>query len=277
APGGEVLLPHARTVLASLEDAHVAVAGVDRDIRTRVEVIANESISIYLLPAALGEGRKEWPNLRLSVTVGMCPSIAEGLSTGRYDVGFMLQTMRCGATNGRPGNGLSGTAIALSEVSLALFAVPGHPQVSCTDRPPIRRMDFAGETVFISDARGYFFDLVRDYFQTDGVPGPRLEATGSVEAVKRSVISNQFAFGLLPRYAIADDLGTGRFALARIHPALPRVRLEAIASRTRQPAPPAVATLLDAVRRQASHVATSSMREPRMAGRGSNTQPAVTT
>jgi DNA-binding transcriptional LysR family regulator len=88
---GETLLPYARKVLESLEDAHVAVAAVDHDVRTRVEVIANESVSTYLLPAALSEVRKQWPKLRFAVTVGMCPSITEGLSTARYDVGLMLQ------------------------------------------------------------------------------------------------------------------------------------------------------------------------------------------
>src|SRR5512143_55867 len=84
---GEALLPYARDVLASLEDAHVAVAAADHELRSQVEVIANESVSTYLLPPALAEVRSQWPRLRFLITVGICPAIADGLSAGRYDVG----------------------------------------------------------------------------------------------------------------------------------------------------------------------------------------------
>jgi DNA-binding transcriptional LysR family regulator len=251
-PAGEALLPHARHVFLSLEDAHVAVAQVDREIRARVEIIANESISTYILPAALAEVRHDWPKLRIAVTVGICPSISEGLSTARYDVGLMLQTIACAADDSigeeerdstRPG------VTSLAEVPLVLFAVPGHPLASGTDRAPIPRSRLAAQTVFISDSRGHFFDLVRDFFRADAMPGPRLEATGSVESVKRGVLTDRLALGVLPGYAISEECRIGRLAPLRVLPDLPRVRLEATSYRTRFPAHPAVAALLDAVRR----------------------------
>jgi DNA-binding transcriptional LysR family regulator len=231
---GGALLPYARKVLESLEDAHVAVAAVDHDVRTRVEVIANESVSTYLLPSALSEVRKQWPNLRVAVTVGMCPTITEGLSAARYDVGLMLQM---GQSNG----------VFLAEVPLVLFSATSHPLTSHTGRP-ILREELAKYTVFISDARGYFFDLVRKFLRADGVLSPRLEATGSVEAVKQSVLTDRLSIGVLPIYAVAEEVRTGRLSTLRIRPDLPRVRLEAMSYRARPPAHPAVAVLLEAVR-----------------------------
>jgi DNA-binding transcriptional LysR family regulator len=240
---GEALLPHARRVLESLEDAHAAVASVDHDVRARIEVIANESVSTYLLPSALSDVQKQWPKLRFAVTVGMCPSIADGLATARYDVGLMLQTEGCSASHSGP--------MVLSDVPLALFAAVGHPLASTRRDGTVPREQLARYTVFVSDARGYFFDLIQAFFRADGLSSPRLEATGSVEAVKRRVLSDRLGVGVLPLYALADDLRTSRLFTLRIRPSLPRVRLEAVAYRTRQPAHPAVTALLDAVRQNA--------------------------
>jgi DNA-binding transcriptional LysR family regulator len=253
-PAGEALLPHARRVLALLEDAHVAVAGVDRGIRTLVEVMANESVSTYLLPAALGEVRKEWPNLHFSVTVGMCPTIIEGLSAARYDVGLLLQSPTCRSADDaraddRPEDA---RAVVLAEVPLTLFAAAGHPLALCKDVALVSRGELAAYPIFLTDARGHFFDLVRECFRSDGVPNPRLESTGSVEAVKRAVLTEHLGLGVLPIYAIGEELRIGQFSVIRIQPDLPHMRLEAMSYRTRPPTHPAVAALLDAVRRSVS-------------------------
>src|SRR5262245_27670518 len=72
-PAGGALLPYARGVLAALEEGQAAVAAVARDARASVEVLANESVSTYLLPGALGALRRRWPHTRFAVTVGACP------------------------------------------------------------------------------------------------------------------------------------------------------------------------------------------------------------
>lgn len=236
---GETLLPYARRVIESLEDAHAAVAAVDRDVRARLEVIANESISTYLLPKALAEMRRKWPRLRFAVTVGMCPSITEGLASARYDVGLMLQT----------GAALRSDVVSLAEVPLALFSRADHPLAARAATQVISHEQLSGYTILISDARGYFFDLVRHFLGANGLPGPRLEATGSVEGVKRGVLADDLGLGVLPLYAIADEVQAARLSRLRIRPELPHMRLDAMSYRTRPPAHPAVATLLDTVRR----------------------------
>jgi LysR family transcriptional regulator, low CO2-responsive transcriptional regulator len=244
---GETLLPYARRVIESLEDAHAAVAAVDRDVRTRLEVIANESIGTYLLPTALAEVRKKWPRLRFAVTVGMCPSITEGLATARYDVGLMLQT----------GQRSRSDVVSLAEVPLVLFCRVDHP-LATRAAPAVSPEHLANCTIFISDARGYFFDLIRQFLRADGLPGPRLEGTGSVEGVKRGVLADDLGLGVLPHYAIADEVRAARFATLRIRPDLPRMRLAAMSYRTRPPVHPAVAALLDAVRHNVGNLRKGS-------------------
>jgi DNA-binding transcriptional LysR family regulator len=243
-PAGTELLPYARTVLASLEDAQVAVAAVARDVRTNVEIIANESVSTYLLPRALVVLRDRWPNTRFAVTVGMCPSITKGVATGRFDVGLLLQTARC-ETASRPDELEQTGRVPLTEVPLVVFSRPEHPLVSEAGGSRVPRDRLGPYTVFVSDAKGYFYELLRDFFHADGTLRPRLEPTGSVEAVKHSVIANPMALGVLPAYALEEEFRTGQLCSVSPRPGLPPILLEARSYRTRPPAHPAVADLIE--------------------------------
>ncbi len=100
----------------------------------------------------------------------------------------------------------------------------------------------------MSDAKGYFHDHIRDFFHADGSAGPRLHPTGSVEAVKRSVLTHPDGLGILPHYAIAEELLAGLLHAVAIRPAMPSVRLHAMLYRTRTPMHPAIAALIDVLR-----------------------------
>jgi DNA-binding transcriptional LysR family regulator len=250
-PAGAALLPHARHVLASLTEAQIAVAAVAHDARASIEIIANESVSTYLLPGMLGQVRPRWPNTRFAVTTGMCPAITDGLASGRYDVGLMLQTDVCppaDAADVSAADMSSGGAVHLSDVPLILFCRTEHPLASRTTRIDLTREQLLPYTVFVSDARGYFFDCLHDYFRPEGVPGPRMEPTGSVEAVKLSVANDRLALGVLPAYALVEEVQAGRVSALPVRPALPTVRLEAMLYGSRPSIHPALAELLDLLR-----------------------------
>ena len=252
-PAGEALLPYARDALSALTTARLAVAAVDHRARASVELIANESVSTYLLPHALGEVRRQWPEMRFAVTVGMCPQITSGLSGGRYDVGLMLQTPRFPPSPvSRTVDGVSGTGVpeqeCLSDVPLVVFSGPDHPLATRKKAGAIPRDRLAPYALFVSDARGYFFELVRDFFRADGAPSVRLEPTGSVEAVKHSVMSDPLGLGVLPHYALGAELRAGLIRVVTICPEMPPMRLVAMRYRTEPPAHPAVIALLDVLR-----------------------------
>jgi DNA-binding transcriptional LysR family regulator len=88
---------------------------------------------------------------------------------------------------------------------------------------------------------------LRDYFMADGGPGPRLESAGSIDAVKRSVLADPQALGVLPAYALDEELRARLVRVVPVRPRLPRLRLVARLGR-RAPASPVVAELVDALR-----------------------------
>src|SRR3954453_23373965 len=179
---GRALLPYAQRVLAALEDAQTAVAAVTREARATVDIVANESVSTYLLPEALAVLRQRWPGTRFSVTVATCQAVRDGLAQGRYDVGFLLST----AADAREGG------LPLADVRLVLFCGAEHP-LAPPGNVPLPRARLAPFRVFTSDSSGDFHALLHGFFHADGLPGPRLEASGTIDAVKRSVLVDRLA------------------------------------------------------------------------------------
>jgi DNA-binding transcriptional LysR family regulator len=236
---GRALLPYARRVLAALEDAQTAVAAATREARAVVDIVANESVSTYLLPEALAALRQRWPGTRFSVTVATCQAVREGLAQGRYDVGFLLAAaaVEAGAREGGQ---------PLADVRLVLFCGAEHP-LAPPGNVPVPRARLAPFRVFTSDSSGDFHALLHGFFHADGLPGPRLEASGTIDAVKRSVLADRLALGVLPEYAVAEELRTGRMRALPVRPSLPPLRLTAHLCGVR-PTGPAAADLVQVLR-----------------------------
>jgi DNA-binding transcriptional LysR family regulator len=247
---GHALLPHARGVLAAVEAALVAVAEAEAGAQAGVDIIANESISTYLLPRVLPALRERWPRVRYAVTVAACAGVRAGIDRGEFDLGLLL------GTDAHPVlpsveelDGDTGDAervVVGGGIPLAVFAAPGHPIARSVNAPAAARESIVEYPFFLSDAAGDFHDLVRRYFQADGLPGPALEPAGSVEAVKRGVLSTPAALGVLPGYALRDELDGGHAVRIALAPPPPAMRLEAILP-VRPARHPAVRMLLESL------------------------------
>jgi DNA-binding transcriptional LysR family regulator len=237
---GEALLPHARSVLELIATAHVAVASVTTGARARVAIATNESLSTYIVGPQLDIMRRQWPNTIFEVTVMMCAGVRSGVEGGEYDVGLLLQP-----TDDAPPMSLAERAVISQDVPLVIFVQPAHPLARAA-HARVRRDALGEYALYISDAAGDFHLLVRRYLEQDGLPGPHIHPTGSVESVKRSVLGDARAIGLLPAYALADEMRDHRVVALRVTPGPPRMSLEALFSRTHAQHP-ATRQLIDAV------------------------------
>ena len=238
---GEALLPYARSVLETLDAARIAVAGATTGARARVAIATNESLSTYVLAPSLDTLRRAWPNTTFEVTVLMCSGVRTGVETGDYDLGLLLQPF---ADNSVPST--VDRTIVSHDVPLVIFAQPKHPLASPDHTVPVRRDELADFPLYLSDAAGDFHVLVRRFLEHEGLPGPRLQATGSIESVKRGVLGDPRALGMLPAYALVEEMRAGRVVAISVEPAPPPMRLEAVSPRARAQHP-AARQLLDAV------------------------------
>ena len=227
-PAGEALLPHARAILAAVDAAQREVARAANAVRGTVEITACESVSAYLLPPALAPLRERWPSTRFSVSVAPCDDVAKGIANGTFDVGFQLEWPA------RSSNGAEHHVLA-DELPLVVFARDAHPMARRA--AALRADELERYPLFISDAAGDFPTQARRMFRARTI-----ESAGTVEGVKRAVSAAPDALGLLPGYALTEELRAGRFRRVHVRPS-PTVALGAVLS-TARPRHPAVKELL---------------------------------
>jgi DNA-binding transcriptional LysR family regulator len=241
---GRALLPHARKILAAVNDAHVAMVATTSRARANVDIVANESVSSYLLPDILPMLRQRWPRTRFTVSVATCAGVRDGVAGGTFDVGLLLAE----PTARKATVPFTDRRVVIPTVPLVLFASRSHPLVRDAGPGPVRHNALSGYPLFVSDAAGEFHDLVHQLFKREGV-GPVIEASGSVEGVKKAVITDRRAIGLLPAHAVAEELRAATIVRVSLRPAPPRMRLDALLSQSRARHPSAE-ELLDAIVRR---------------------------
>jgi DNA-binding transcriptional LysR family regulator len=229
-PAGRVLLPRAIDVLAAVDKTYVAMANAAVSARGVVNIVANESVSTYLLSPVLAMMRRRWKNTQFAVSIAACPELRSGVKSGAFDLGLLLT-----AANRKPAIAATskarkpeGVQVVAPLVPLIIFGAPRHPLVQAEGRPTVSRTSLDLFPVFVSDAAGEYRSLLERFFAEDEIPGPRLESTGSIEGVTSSVVADPRALGILPSYAVAREIQTGRVVPLDLRPALPSMQVVAL-------------------------------------------------
>src|SRR5204863_9548452 len=119
-----------------------------------------------------------------------------------------------------------------------------HPLALHGADPDVPRQRLASYPIFLSDASGRLYNVLHGYLRAEDAVEPHIEPTGSVEAVKRNVLAHPLSLGVLPEYALAEELRTGLMHALAVQPSLPSMRLEARLSRPQPPIHPALTELL---------------------------------
>ena len=231
-PTGEALIPYARRMLALSSELVTELAKVSTDVSATLVVAAVESLSAYVLPAPLAALRKRWPKARFEVTTGTCNEIRESVAAGKCDLGLILQADA----------GVDDESI-LARTRLVIFGSPGHPFANRAPTPDqIGDCDF-----YMSDAAGDYHQVLRHYFEAAETPLPRMQALGTVEGVKRGILTGAGALGLLPIHAVEQELRDGVLAQVRVNPPLRGLAMRAVRSRS-DASSPIVDDLLESLR-----------------------------
>lgn len=88
-PAGQVFLGEAKAVLARVEAAETALANLGDLSRGRLAIQASQTIASYWLPKRLAAFRRAWPGIALDVTIGNTRQVAEAVSEGLAELGFV--------------------------------------------------------------------------------------------------------------------------------------------------------------------------------------------
>ena len=212
-PAGEVLLEHARRMLALAGELAGALARASASVNATLVVSTVESVSAYILPARLAALRERWPGVRLEVLTAPCPEIRESVAAGKSELGLVLE---------------AGTQPAASSIlargRLLVVAAPTHPlarrRVTADE---LRRCEF-----YMCDAGGNYNQTLREYFEAAQLPMPRTQSLGTVEGVKRGLLAGGPGLGLVPEHAVERELREGVLTELELASALPPLLLCAV-------------------------------------------------
>ena len=204
----EALLPHARALISISEGA---LAAGTRQNQAIIRLGTVESISSFLLPGPLSDFRLSWPQADVRISIGLCENLRKRVMRAELDAALTIE----GAGRARDRDGVE----EYWPARLQLVVSPHHP---LADRI-VRRRDLETRTCLLADPEGAFNDLVKSWVGTEA-RAPRLESTGSIDGVKRGVLKSD-AIGVLPDYAVAEELSTGALVALETETPLPPISL----------------------------------------------------
>ncbi|MDB5692716.1 MAG: hypothetical protein JWO81_1779 [Alphaproteobacteria bacterium] len=209
-PAAEALLPHARSLISASETALAAFSMKSQAI---VRLGAVESISSFVLPKPLSNFRLRWPRVDVRITIGLCGDLRKRVNRFELDAALTIE-----GADAVPG-GDSGWSRQLAPARLRLFVSRHHALA----RGTFRRAELATHTFLLADPDGAFNGLLRAWFG-DPARAPKFESAGSVDGVKRGV-QNSDAIGVLPSYAVDEELAAGALVELKVREMLPTIAL----------------------------------------------------
>jgi DNA-binding transcriptional LysR family regulator len=222
----ERLLPHARALIAASE---AAVAAVTRQSPAAIRLGTVESISSFLLPAPLHEFRAQWPNVDVRITIGLCEELRKRVGRNELDAALTIESSERGGDD----------ADELSPARLLLLVSPHHALAQGV----VARRDLATRNFLFADYEGAFNKLLKNWL---GGNATKLDSAGSIDGVKRGVL-NSDAIGVLPDYAVADEVAAGTLVALQTDEKLPPISLFLTAAGAAGPASP-LASLIEQIR-----------------------------
>jgi DNA-binding transcriptional LysR family regulator len=207
-PAAQALLPHARSLISASEAGLAAGA---RQSPATIRLGTVESISSFLLPGPLSSFRLLWPHVDVRITIGLCEDLRKRVERLELDAALTIEGAE--RAYGRTGAG------DIWPARLRLIVSPHHVLV----RGYVGRHDLEGRICLLADSEGAFYELMKSWAGSAGHP-PRFESAGSIDGVKRGVLSGD-AIGVLPGYAVAEELSTGSLVALATDDPLPPVSL----------------------------------------------------
>lgn len=195
-PAGEVLLDYARQLLNLEEQASRALAELKGLKSGTLRVGASPTIGTYLLPAMLGEFKRQYPGLRLIAEIGPTPRVVEELQAHALDLGLVEAPVAAEDLVVEP---------FLTD-ELVLIVPAGHPWAR---RRRIRPGDLVGAPIVSREPTSGTRQLVEERLRSSGVEVTSILELGGVEAIKNAVAAG-LGVSFVSRQAIAleERLGT---------------------------------------------------------------------
>ncbi len=219
---GRAFQPYAERALVALRDGRALVAELGRGAAGELTVGAAPGVGTYVLPGLLARFAARHPNVRLVVRTGHSEEVVEMALRNEIQVG-LVREIRHPLLEGRP----------LYDDGLVLVAVPGH-RFALEGEVPLDRV--GEERLILFDRTSSYYDLTNALLREAGISPRGVMELDNIDAAKQ-MVEQGLGVALLPRTAVAEELGDGRLVAIGIAGA-PAIRRRIVAVRRVDAGPP---------------------------------------
>jgi LysR family transcriptional regulator, hca operon transcriptional activator len=187
-PAGRAFLDHARSVMSQVEAAGEAARRAARPAKPCFNMGFLTGHELTWMPEALRILRDELPNIDVMISSQYSPLLAEGLSKGNIDVGFL-----------RKERALPDLAFRLLVKEPLMVILPSDHRLAALKA--IRPRDLTGETfVIVSRTAPVLRAVIDNYLKRSGINVTPAHEADNVTMGLSLIVSTR-GVGLLPAYA----------------------------------------------------------------------------
>ena len=225
---GEVLLAHAGRAFRELQAGLEHVQQLRGVVAGRVRLGTSASISVYLLPRALGRFRARFPAIDLVVVTGTASEVARSLVANDLDVGLVSLPLR----------------------DRELTVMPFYRDELVAIAPPlprwrrhgaIRAAELAEHPLILFDRGSTVRREIDAWFARAHVTARAAMELGNTEAMKKFVEAG-LGLSVTSEFSVKADVADRRLAAMRLEPSLTR-QIGLVRRRDKTVAPPLAAFL----------------------------------
>jgi DNA-binding transcriptional LysR family regulator len=228
---GEVLLAHAGRAFRELEAGVEHLQELRGVVAGRVRLGTSASISVYLLPRALGRFRARFPAIDLVVVTGTASEVARQLVANDLDVGLVSLPLR-------------DRELAVTPFYRDELVAIAPPAPRWRRHGPIRPAELAEHPLILFDRGSTVRREIDAWFARARVTARAAMELGNTEAMKKFVEAG-LGLSVTSEFSAKDDVAARRLAAMRLEPTL--IRQIGLVRRRDKPVAPPLAAFLGAL------------------------------
>ena len=190
---GRTLLPHARRVLAEMEDARRALSRLSGTVSGRLSIGTSHHIGLHRLPPVLRAFTQAYPDVDLDIHFMDSEDACEEVAQGRLELGIVTL----------PGEAPDALLMQMIWIDpLSVVVAPTHP-LARSGVPSLREL--AGHPAVLPDERTYTHRIVMSALQAHGV-APRIRLSTNYLETLKMLVAIGLGWSVLPRSMLDDSI-----------------------------------------------------------------------
>jgi DNA-binding transcriptional LysR family regulator len=200
---GLLLVPHARRVIAAIEDAKQALDELQGLERGSLRIGASTTPGMYLIPQIIARFKERYPKIEVHLGIKDTKQVEEGVIRNEFDFGFV-------------GGHLVGDEVdVVAWITDQLVLVVG-PKHSLAKKKSIKVADLRKEKFILRELGSATRSTIASHLQRSNLAAHTVMELENPESVKKAVQSG-LGIAFISKFAVEIELRAKTLVAVRIH------------------------------------------------------------